>query len=181
MSNLQTTNLSQLGMIILIFGYVIYRQFALRPVKSSRYVILPIILLFFTVKAIISLGGDLYKEAAPIILLASIGIVSGLASGMITKIFTGDDGILYQKGGVAAVILLLFTIPTRLILKHSILSLPGGAVLQSAGISSLIVVSSQVISRSLTVLARCPQVWSLYLEHRKSKRELRGNKKNKAV
>lgn len=35
MNNLQLANLSQLGMVILILGYIIYQQIALRPVKPS--------------------------------------------------------------------------------------------------------------------------------------------------
>lgn len=179
MNNLQLANLSQLGMVILILGYIIYQQIALRPVKPSRYVVLPIVLFYFTLKGITGLGGDIYKETAPMILLASIGIISGLASGMITKIFTGEDGVLYQRGGVAAVVLLLFTIPIRFILRHSIVSLPGGEVLQNAGISYLIMLSSQLISRSLTVFVRSPQVWTLYLQQRSDKKSRRRNRRNR--
>ncbi|MDR3597401.1 hypothetical protein [Clostridium sp.] len=171
MNNLQLENSSQLFIVILLVAYIIYRQIALRPVKPGKYVILPIIFFYLTLKAIACLGGDLaYRELAPIILLASIGLVSGIASGMITKIFTGDDGILYQKGGIAAAILLLVTIPLRYILRHSIAFLPGGEILTNTGISYLIVISFQLISRSITIFLRCPQVWILYMQQRKNKR-----------
>lgn len=181
MNNLQLANLSQLGIVILILGYIIYQQIALRPVKPSRYVVLPIVLFYFTLKGIASLGGNIYRGTAPMVLLTSIGLVSGLVSGMITKIFTGEDGVLYQKGGVAAAILLLFTIPIRYILRHSIVSLPGGELLQSADISYLIMLSSQLISRSLTVFLRSPQVWTLYLQQRSNKKARRRNRRNKTL
>lgn len=176
MNYLQSSNLSHLCIVILVLAYIIYQQIALRPVKPSRYVVLPIVLFYFTLKGIAGLGGYIYKETAPMVLLASIGIISGLASGIITKIFTGEDGVLYQKGGVAAVMLLLFTIPIRFILRHLIASLPGAEVLQNAGISYLIMLSSQLISRSLTVFVRCPQVLTLYLQQRKNKKARRRNR-----
>ncbi|ACA55688.1 hypothetical protein FDC45_17535 [Clostridium botulinum] len=178
MNSLQLGNLSQLGVAILVLIYIVYLQIALRPVKPSRYVILPIILFYITIKAIAGLGGDIYKEIAPMVLLATIGLVSGLASGLITKIFTGEDGVLYQKGGIAAAILLFFTIPIRFILRHSIASLPGGKVLNNTGISYLIMLSSQFISRSLVVFVRSPQVWTLYLQQRRNKKA-RKNKRRK--
>lgn len=172
MNNLQLANLSQLSVVILLFAYMIYKQIILRPVKPRKYVILPIIFLYLTLNAMVSLSGDIiYNEASLMILLASIGVASGIASGMVTKVFTGEDGVLYQKGGVAAAILLLVTIPIRYMLRHSISSMPGGQVLNNAGVSYLIMFSSQLISRSLTILIRCPEVWSLYLEKRKNRRK----------
>jgi hypothetical protein len=173
MNHLQLAKLIQLAIIILILVYVFYKQVALRPVKPSKYVVAPIVLFYITLKQIEGIGGNMYTEAAPIVLLTSIGLASGIASGIVTKIFTGKDGVLYQKGGVAAAILLLFTIPIRYILRHSIASLPGGAVLQNAGVSYLIMLSSQFTSRSLTVFARCPQVWTLYVQQRRNKKTRR--------
>lgn len=170
MYHLQSVNLTRLAVVILVLAYIIYRQITLRPVKPSKYIIFPIILFYFTLNKISGLDLDMYKETAPMLLLVSIGLVSGLASGIVTKIFTGEDGVLYQKGGVATAILLLFMIPIRYILRHSIASLPGGDILQNSGISYLVMFSSQLISRSLIVLVRCPQVWSLYFQQRRDKR-----------
>lgn len=167
MHNLQ---LGQLFIAILVISYVLYQQVALRPVKPSRYVILPIVLIYFTLKAICSLGGSIYVGAAPMILLVSLGGASGVAAGMITKVFKGEDGTLYQKGGVAAVALLLCTIPVRYVLRSSISSMPGGEILRNGNVSYLILCSSQIISRSLTIFARSPQVWALFLEKRRNKK-----------
>ena len=170
MNNLQSANLSQLFVVILLVAYIVYKQIVSRPVKPKKYVILPIVFFYLTLNSIANLGENIiYKETAPMILLASIGLVSGIASGMVTKIFTGEDGVLYQKGGVPAAILLFLTIPIRYILRHSIASMPGGGVLNNAGVSYLIMLSSQLISRSLTIFIRCPRVWSLYMQQRKSK------------
>jgi hypothetical protein len=173
MNHLELLNLNHLILVILILAYIIYKQITLRAVKPSKYIIFPIILLYITIGEITSLHLDMYKELAPILLLLSIGLISGIASGMLTKIFTGKDGILYQKGGIAAAILLLFIIPIRIMLRHSIAAIPGGAILQASGASYLIMLSSHFISRSLTIIIRCPQIWSLYLQHRSNRRTRR--------
>ncbi|OOM77075.1 hypothetical protein [Clostridium sp. BL-8] len=172
MNYLQTQNLSQLFVVILLLAYTIYKQVILRPVKPKKYVILPIIFLYLTFNAMANLSPNIiYKEAAPLFLLASIGLISGIASGMVTKIFTGEDGILYQQGGIAAAIVLFFTIPIRYILRHSLISTSEFVVLNNAGVSYLIMFSSQLISRSLTIFIRCPMIWSLFLDQRKNRRK----------
>lgn len=178
MNGLQLSNLSQLLEVLFVLAYIIYRQVALRPVKPSKYVILPIVIFYFTIKAMAGLDRSISEEAVPILLLALAGIISGLASGFLTKIFTGEDGVLYQKGGIAAAILLFFTIPMRFLLRHSILSLPGGEVLNNAGVSYLIMLLFQYISRSLIVLVRSPQVWTLYQQQRSDKKARREKRRN---
>lgn len=167
--NLQSSDLSQLFIVILIVVYIFYKQIALRPVKASKYVILPILLIFFALQGIDGLGMAVHKSEAQIILLASIGVVSGIVSGIITKIFRGEDGILYQKGGVATAILLICTFSLRYILTRVVSTLPEGQVFSDASISYLIMFSCQFLSRSLTVFARCPEIWELYLQERRDK------------
>lgn len=171
MNNLQAFNLTQICLFIAFLIYIIYKQIALRPVKPGKYIILPIIFFYLAINAISGLGGEISADIAPMIFLASIGIISGISSGMITKIFKGDDGILYQKGGIAAALFLLVTIPMRYILRHSISSFPSGEIFNNTGISYLIMLSSQLISRSLTVLIRCPEVWTSYIKQRKNKKK----------
>ncbi|WPC40016.1 hypothetical protein [Clostridium sp. JS66] len=171
MHNLQSVNLFRLLITILLAAYIIYKQITLRPVKPKKYIIIPIIFLYLTLDSIANLNQDIiYKEITPIILLALTGIVSGIASGMVTKIFTGKDGLLYQKGGLPAAILLFIAIPIRHILRHSISSMPRCQVLNNAGISYLIMLSSQLISRSITMLLRCPEILSLYIQQRKKRK-----------
>lgn len=174
MNYLHLANLIHLLIITLLIIHNIYRQVTLRPVKPRKYIILPIIFIYITLSSITQLGETIiYKEAMQFILLASLGIISGIISGIITKIFTGDDGVLYQKGGLAATLILLIVLTTRYFLRHSLAYMPGGALLDKEGLSYLIILSSQLLSRSITMLIRCPQIFNLYVSTRQNRRRER--------
>jgi hypothetical protein len=169
MNNLQALGLHQLYLMGLVLFYIVYKQVVTRPVKGSRYIIIPLLLIYFTLESIDSITGGLGKAAVALTILASVGVITGVISGMLTKIFRGEDGILYQSGGVSVLVFLVITIPIRIMLRYTLGHIPGNEVLNYAGLSYLVMISCQMVAKSIVVIWRRPEVLQLIFQQRADK------------
>lgn len=166
MNSLQGVHLSQLYLVALVLIFIIYKQVVVKPVKGSRYVITPLVLIYITLNSVDSIKGGLFSARYAIVILVSIGIFTGIISGFITQIFRGEDGVLYQKGGWPALVFLIIIIPIRIMLRLSLGHMAGNEIINQAGLSYLIMLSSQMVFKSGTILFRSPEVLRLVLEKR---------------
>jgi hypothetical protein len=159
--------------IIALIGYVFYLQVALRPVRASKYIIFPAILVILTLDSVYKLIGVSNVSLTPLCLLTAIGVLLGITSGIITRVFTGVDGKLYQHGGWPTILFLLITVPIRFGLRHTLAMQPGNEILKNIGVSYLVLISSQLVSRSFVIILKLPKIWNIFLEERKKRRKRR--------
>ncbi|MDP4144051.1 MAG: hypothetical protein Q8936_06135 [Bacillota bacterium] len=173
--------LQMIFVIGLMIIYLFYIQIAKRPVKAGRYVIMPLILIYAALGAV----GDLKNTSALFSLgtfiLVTVSLVLGVVSGLITKIFKGEDGILYQQGGWKVAVFLLIAFPLKFILRHYLGALPGNEFLNNQSTAYLLIYSVQVTARSITVFFRCPEVFSSFSEQKMLRKRLRRASRGKAV
>lgn len=140
--------------IICIVLYMVYKQVIVKPVKQLKYISITILLIVGTMLSIYATNESVWNIRMYIFILMGLGIITGTISGMITKLFRSDDGILYQKGGVMAFVFCIIFIPLKFIFRHKLGSLPGNEVLNQGAISYLIVISMQVLVKSIIVIFR---------------------------
>lgn len=154
---------------VVIIIYWFKRQVRIKPVKTSRYTTIPIILTYFALSALDKFHGNIIYN--PVILFSvAVGIVNGIMCGIGTKIFRGDDGVLYQQGGIITAVLLfmmlVINIGIRIVLSHD----PRYSEFLSDGLCTLLMFSCQYITRSAVVLTRSPEVREQYKKDRKAKK-----------
>ena len=107
---------SSLILVIGVVIYMCYSQYRTKPIKAKSYIILPIIFIFIGYQGMKSFHGNLTNYIPVIAVACVICIVLGAFSGIAVKIFTGKDGVLFQKGGILAIIFLIITLGVKALL-----------------------------------------------------------------
>ncbi|MBU3092861.1 hypothetical protein KPL35_12340 [Clostridium sp. CF011] len=175
MGNFQITSLIHIIIVVALIIYMIYIQVAERSFKAKKYIVLPIVLIWFTISMVEKNKGGIEQSAPGILLVIIIGLICGVIAGFITKIYRKEDGNLYIKGGWQMLLFLIISLPIRIILSHLIRSLPQEIGLDYAT-AYLVKLTFVFIGRAVVIYMRVPDFWNVIhsqREKRKSTRRLR--------
>lgn len=148
-------NLNDMYIIIIVFIYMIYLQTKKRKINPSKRIIVALIFLYLTIESFLTVKTSILNCIYPLFLLIMIGVIAGIATGLVAKIFKGEDGKWYQQGGIITILILIMAIVFKILFRNLILKLPGGTYLNAGGFSFMVVYSAQIITRSVVILSRC--------------------------
>jgi hypothetical protein len=150
-------------LILLVFGllFFLFRQIKQVQVNVYKYIIIALAAGYFTLNSISKLSGNDFKLSGGLIGLTIIGILSGIISGLLTKISKGEDGKAYQQGGRAVIIIALAVVPIPFIIRMFSNTLSGSAILNNVTVSILLLISTQIISRLFIILLRMTDILKL--------------------
>lgn len=152
-------NITTLIMIIALYAYWFYNQIITKRVKPRRFIIMPLIFIYFLYKSSSSI--DITTLLTPVtFLLVAIGIISGIATGFLTKLFYGDDGALYQKGGLTTALILVGIMVLKVILKYSLAHMPAYHAILSGSFLTLLVLVIQFFTKTIVIFIRHPEVFT---------------------
>ncbi|HEY8744578.1 MAG TPA: CcdC protein domain-containing protein [Chloroflexota bacterium] len=133
---------------IALVAYMLYRQFARRPV-TTRDIVIPIAAGLYLADRY--LAGASMTTAVTVLGAAGIGIVSGLLSGTVVRVWQdAGRGAVYQKGGWSYLAVLAGLVVVRIIVKV-VVSSTGAvdpALLNSAFIAMAL---GNYVGRAITV------------------------------
>ncbi len=181
MGNFQVASLPNIIIVVALIIYMIYIQVAERSFKAKKYIVLPIVLIWFTISNIEKIKGGIVQTGPGILMLIVIGLICGVIAGFITKIYRKEDGNLYIKGGWQMLLFLIVSLPIRMILSHLITSLPQEIGLDYAT-AYLVRLTFVFIGRAIVIYMRVPDFWNVIhyqREERKLTRRLRRESKKK--
>ena len=159
---------SSLVLVLAVIVYMCYSQYKTKPVKAKSYIVTPIILIFIGYEGMKSFHGNLTSYIPVIAAACIICIVLGLISGSTVKIFTGKDGVLYQKGGILSIILVLLTLGVKALIVAFLGHTQYSAVAQG-DMLTMLMLGCQYAGRSATVILREPKILEKFKEERKNK------------
>jgi|GEM_PF-2023098 ABC-type multidrug transport system permease subunit len=175
MGNFQVASFTNIIIVVALIIYMIYIQVAERRFKAKKYIVFPIIFIWFTISTLENIKGGIEKIAPGIIMLIVIGLICGVIAGFIAKIYRKEDGNLYIKGGWQMLLFLIISLPIRMILSHLITSLPQDIGLDYAT-AYLIRLTFVYIGRAIVIYMRVPDFWNVFhsqREERKLRKRLR--------
>lgn len=178
MGNFQVASLTNIIVVVALILYMIYIQVAERNFKAKKYIVLPIVLIWFTIFTVQKIRGDIKQIAPGILMLILIGLICGVIAGFITKIYRKDDGNLYLKGGWQMLLFLIISLPVRMILSHLITRLPQEIGLDYAT-AYLVRLTFMFIGRAIVIYMRVPDFWNVFHSQREE-RNLRRRLRRKA-
>lgn len=154
-------NLEILILVLAVIVYIFYNQYRTKPVKIKRFIILPLVFIFISYEGMKAFHGNLSTYIPIIALLCIISIILGFLSGRKVKIFTGEDGVLYQRGGIIAIIFLVATIAVKG-LAIVILSNTQYAVIAQGDMLTMLMLGCQYAARSISVILKEPKVLNTF-------------------
>ncbi|MDU2064634.1 MAG: hypothetical protein E6713_07295 [Sporomusaceae bacterium] len=169
MSQFAAMPLDHLILIILLAGYIIYQQTKAQLVRGRKYVVMPLILLFFTYQSLTKLGDQLYQLTLPIFVLLGCGLFTGAVAAGMAKIVRKEDGCLYQEGGWRSLLPLCLIVPIRVAVFWGLHDYPSMELLNHGGTVYLLFFSAHLVSRSGIMIVKNPEIWNLYMNERNRK------------
>ncbi|MGV3152806.1 hypothetical protein [Sarcina ventriculi] len=159
---------SSLILVLAVVVYMCYSQYKTKPVKAKSYILTPIILIFIGYQGMKSFHGNLTNYIPVIAVACIICLVLGLVSGTTVKIFIGEDGILYQKGRILSIVLVLLTLGIKALIIAFLGDTQYSAVVQG-NMLTMLMLGCQYAGRSATVILREPKILEKFKEERKNK------------
>lgn len=151
-------NIISIILIIFLACYIIYRQVTTKKIKPKKRLIMIAILIFLSLESVSSIASIEHLSMHPLIYLVVIALIFGCISGLITKIFIGDAGELYQRGGWKMTIFLIIIIPLRVLLRHTLALHPGNEILKDLSIYYTVMLTGQITARNIIILLKIPMV-----------------------
>lgn len=116
-----------------------------------------VLLMNFSLVVVYSIATIDHLRIHPLIYLVVIAVILGCTSGLITKIFIGDDGDLYQRGGWKMTIFIII-IPFGVFLRYTLALHPGNEILKDLSIYYTVMLTTQIVARNIIMLLKIPMV-----------------------
>lgn len=150
-------NFQSIIIILAIIIYIFYSQYKTRPVKMKRFIILPLIFIFIAYQGMKYFNGNLFDYTPIIVTLCIISIILGIISGKFVKIFVGKDNVIYQRGGIIAIVFLIATIIIKIV---AIIFLDNTSynLLAGGNMLTMLMLGCQYAARSITIILKEPRI-----------------------
>lgn len=145
-------------LLVFVFVWLIFNQYREKEINPRRYIIMPLIIIYFLVKLSTNFDLNLLHHSYIIILLILASLISGFLSGKITKLYKGSNGELLERGGLKSVYFLIGMVGIKIILKIFLnQSLHCREVLSNSFLT-LFMFALQYGIKSLVILIREPEI-----------------------